>query len=77
MDLKGSGCALTFGDPPVEQVRGPRGEFMMYVWATGADYDPFLNPLMSEWTQVKLTDPSVYWVGLTWGCSTILLGKGT
>ena len=54
VDLKGSGCALTFGDPPVEQVRGPRGEFMMYMWATGADYDPFLNPLMSEWTQVKL-----------------------
>ena len=52
--MKGSGCALTFGDPPVEQVRGPRGEFMMYMWATGADYDPFLNPLMSEWTQVKL-----------------------
>ena len=53
MDLKGSGCALSFGDPSVEQVRGPRGEFMMYMWATGADYDPFRNPLMTEWAQVK------------------------
>ena len=53
VDLRaaGGGCALAFGDPPVEPVAGPRGEFMMYLWATGADYDPFLNPLMSEWTQ--------------------------
>ena len=32
VDLRGSGCALAFGDPPVEPVGGPRGEFMMYMW---------------------------------------------
>ena len=24
---------------------------LIFISATGADYDPFLNPLMSEWTQ--------------------------
>ena len=31
IDLR-NGYALVFGDPPVEPVRGPKGEFMMYMW---------------------------------------------